>query len=181
MLSEVVVFDPEGILPDGKVLQQDERYFAALRRGVVMLPVLSSVMTSKPRNSLSPFTKTFFGDGAPVSAVEPLYVGRGALWLEKGHASVAWAGMLRHGPELLTDGMLRLVGDPSQPPLMPGPIVDGSGNRASVAQPAGREDTWTLLTGQVSCTTAVEAVYAFALHGWAREAKLAWFALSQTE
>ena len=33
MLSEVVVFDPEGILPDGKVLQQDERYFAALRRG----------------------------------------------------------------------------------------------------------------------------------------------------
>ena len=146
-----------------------------------MLPVLSSVMTSKPRNSLSPFTKTFFGDGAPVSAVEPLYAGRGALWLEKGHASVAWAGMLRHGPELLTDGMLRLVGDPSQPPLMPGPIVDGSGNRASVAQPAGRGNTWTLLTGQVSCTTAVEAVYAFALHGWAREAKLAWFALSQTE
>jgi hypothetical protein len=177
MIHEVVVFDPEGILPDGRVFQQDERLFEARRRGVVMLPVIPK----QGPTSLGPFTKTFYGDGLPVSPIVPSYNGRAALWLERGRSSVAWAAMLRHGPELCQDGLLRLVGDPSQPPLTSAPVTDGAGNRSSVTKPTAHGSTWTILTGLVNCSTAAGAVFAFALHGYARDTRLAWLALSQTE
>ena len=79
------------------------------------------------------------------------------------------------------EGILRLVGDPSQPPLVQAPVSDDARNRASLGCPAGSGETHTILTGATNCQTAMEGVFAFALHGYARDCRLAWLALSQTE
>jgi len=102
MQSFVVVWDPDGTLPEGKVLISDERYFAARRRGVVMLPVLGEPC----KISLAPWSMQFFGDGEPTSEVVPAYVGKGALWLEAGHGGVSWAAMLRHPAGMPCSGLL---------------------------------------------------------------------------
>lgn len=177
MRHEVVVFDPEGILPEGKVFMQDERLFAAKRRGVVLLEVDSLL---RERSALSPFAKFVYGDGAEVSAVAPAYAGKGVLWLARGRARVAWAGMLRHF-EPQVQGNLRLVGDPRQPPLLQAPCSDDAGNRIDVgaACSRGTDRTWTVVQGTVPCQTSMDGYYAFALHGVVTNAKLAWLALTQ--
>jgi hypothetical protein len=175
MQSFVVVWDPDGTLPEGKVLISDERYFAARRRGVVMLPVLGEPC----KISLAPWSMQFFGDGEPTSEVVPAYVGKGALWLEAGHGGVSWAAMLRHPAGMPCSGLLRLVGSPHQAPIAQAPAGDDPRNHASLGRAEHEGETHVVVAGQVACQVMSAGIYAFALHGYARDCRLAWLALAQ--
>jgi hypothetical protein len=175
MRHEVVVFDPEGILPEGRVFQQDEALGRAKRRGVVFVQIDGRL---KPK-ALTPYAKFFYGDGLAVNPLVPSYVGHGALWLARDRAFVAWAAMLRHEVGTKPLGLLRLVGDPSQPPLGQAPVSDNTTNRASVSAPLSAGESWTVVSGVVPCQVGIDGIYAFALHGYATGARLAWLALSQ--
>jgi hypothetical protein len=175
MQNFVVVWDPDGELPEGKVFVSDQRYFAAVRRGVILLPVAEG-----GRNALSPWAKYAFGDGPEANAAIPSYIGRGALWLARGRAAVGWAALLRFPRGEKPEGQFRLVGDGSQPPLVQAPTQDDPTNRAVLSSPAHEGETHVVLQGRTGCQTAMDGAYAFALHGYARGARLSWLALSQT-
>lgn len=174
MQNFVVVYDPDNELPEGKILISDQRYYAAVRRGVILLPVAEG-----SQNSLSPWAKFSYGDGQELNSNIPAYAGRGALWLARRRGSVAWAALLRFPAGTKPEGQLRLVGDPSQAPLPQAPVQDESTNRAVLSSPVAAGSDWAILSGKTGCVTAMDAIFAFALHGYARDSRLAWLAISQ--
>jgi hypothetical protein len=178
MSSEVVVFDPDGRLGDGKVMRVDPALAQAKRQGIVTIPTLSDV----PRTALSPFAKFSYGDGLEVSETIPGFVGSAALFLRPGGSRVAWAAMLRTcvGAPVPVRGLLRLIGDARQAPAVQAPVSDDPGNQATLGAPAAIGASWLILAGSVGCR-ANGTFAGFALHGWARGCRLAWLAVSQCE
>ncbi len=188
MKHEVVVFDPAGSLPEGKVFQQDLRLGEAKRRGVVTLQVDAQLR----KVALSPWAKFVFGDGIELNIASPSFAGFAALWLGRERAAVYWAAMVRFRPEEPPTGLLRLLGDARQPPLFSAPVGDSADNRQTLDKPVIAGDDWAVVSGSVPCQTSTEGVYAFALHGFGRgdrrdpkggskpvPATLAWLAVSQ--
>jgi hypothetical protein len=170
----VLAWDPDGKLPEGKIVPNDERYYEALRRGCVLLPVAPE----ETKVSLSPWAKFSFGDGEPTDEVAR-YVGRGALYLEPGRGHVAWAGLLRHPVGAERKGLVRLIGSPHQAPLTQAPAGSDPSGGVELARAELFGDTYVVAAGQIICQVVSPGVYAFALYGWARACRLAWLALSQ--
>jgi hypothetical protein len=178
MRHEIVVFDPEGAIPEGKVFRQDAELAAMKRNAVVTIPTIQP----SARRLLS-FSKSLFGDGLEVSETIPNYVGSAGLLLQPRVQAdrVSWAAMLRHAPGVARGGEVRLVGDPRCAPFGQGPVSDDPGNRASVVSGVQMSSSLAVVTGVVPCQVPAEGFYAFALHGWARGCRLVWLAVSQAE
>jgi hypothetical protein len=176
MRHEVIVFDPDGELPEGKFFTQDAILAEAKRRGAVSL-----IVDPVAPLALRPFAKFSYGDGHAVQPSVPSYAGHAALHLLKGKAGVSWAAMFRFPKGTALRGLMRLVGDPSQAPFIAAPCADTTGNQQTLSTPRVSGDTWAVIAGYVPCLVSMDGVYAFALHGYASAPKLAWLAVAQSE
>jgi len=171
----VVAWDPDAVLPEGKVFEDDARRVEARRRGVVLLPFAGD----ETLIALAPWARFSFGAAVRLSDVTPGYAGRAALWLEPARGSVAWAALLRFPKGTDRAGALRLIGDPRQAPISRAPCGDDARNRADVLKAAHVGDTYAVLEGQAPCQVMSGGIYAFSLYGQAFGCLLAWLAVSQ--
>jgi hypothetical protein len=176
----VLVYDPKNPVAEGDVVDVFRNDSTAVqeREGRVYLPALDRVA----HGSISPWSRRSFGSKGILLTATPRYYGHAALVVRKEASHVHWAALIERldsGRPDPVEVMVRLAGDPHDPPLSPAPIQNEDANLARIVS---AEHDWWVVKGRAQCRVTQEQIAGFALYGQARgDVALKWLAVSQTK
>lgn len=177
-MDYVVIFDPDGVEPEGEILEK-QRAAVANARGVVSLPVVPALLS---RNAFAGWSKRSYGRGWKY---DPNKAGRGcplAIHVDRGYRTVNWVARIVRDEKLgAIGGSLRLAADTAQmSSLATGIINDVSPPAVSTLGDADSAGGWTI-SGRATVNIPGDAFIGFQLYGQLSGARVAWFAASQSE
>jgi len=176
-MSHVVIFDPQGIEPEGEVLN-GQAAEVAKARGVAMLPIVTPLLR---RNAFAGWAKRAYGRGWKF---DPTKSSRGcplSLHADPQFPIITWtARIVRDDAMGDVSGTLRFAADTAQS----NSLATGINNETPpVSIPAlGAPDElngWTI-GGRARVSIPGDSFIAFQLFGQLSGARVEWFAASQT-
>jgi hypothetical protein len=175
MKDFVVIHDPVGKLPEGKVLTGNA-VAVAKSRGVVILPVEPDLI---PRSAFAGWAKRCYGDGEHFAQMQSSRGCALALHAHPDFPTLHWAArIVPFAPHI--EGSLRIASDTAQLHSLACGIAPITS--PVVLDKLGEEDAqggWTVY-GAAKATIPGDAYIAVQLYGMMTGARVAWFAISQS-